>query len=75
MAGLTITNETIEDTVYTAEAVGEVAGIEIELHFYFRAIKSADNVILATATIPNARWEAESKLLVPIVDSLKPLQK
>ncbi len=74
-AGLTITNERMDDSGYTAEAVGQVAGIEIELHFYFRAIKAGDNVILATAAVPNSRWDAEKILLAPIVNSLKPIHE
>ncbi|MEE9403348.1 MAG: hypothetical protein V3V20_00510 [Algisphaera sp.] len=68
----TTLNSAIQDDVYSTEATGKFPGIEIELHFYLRAIKSGDNVILATATIPTDRWETEKQILLPIVDSLKP---
>ena len=69
----TIVNETIDDFTYTTEAIGQPPGADKELHFYFRAIKSGGNVILATATVPQARWDEEKTKLIQIVDSLKPL--
>jgi len=74
-ANLTIGNARVENGAYMAEATGKVAGIDIELHFYFKAIKSGDNVILATATIPSSRWDTEKARLLPIVDSLVAVNK
>ena len=72
-SGLTVTAERIDETAYTAEAVGKLPGLEIELRFYFRAIKVGDHVVLATATAPASRWETDRQLLSPIIDSLKPI--
>lgn len=73
--GLKISNAKLTNGVYTAEAVGKVPGIDMEFHFYFKAVKSANNVILATATIPTSRWDDEKDLLIPIVDSLRAVRK
>ena len=72
---LTVSNARLENGAYTAEAVGKVRGLEFELHFYFKAIKSGDNVILATAAIPSSRWDTEKELLLPIINSLVPTKK
>lgn len=65
-------NSKVEGDVFTAEATGNVATLKMDMHFYFKAIKRGNNVILATATIPASRWDAESPKLIPIVDSLEP---
>lgn len=74
-ANFTVLYSKIENDAYVAEATGKVGNLNIELHFYFKAIKSGNNAILATATIPAARWEKEKGLLVPIVESLVAVQQ
>ncbi|HEX3869366.1 MAG TPA: hypothetical protein VHV77_02900 [Pirellulales bacterium] len=75
--GWTTTSSRADGDAYFAEATGTMRGPKgnVELHFYFKAIRSGGNVILATATTPEARWQTEKEVLKPVVDSLKPLKK
>jgi len=48
---------------------------EYEMRCHMKAIKADGNIILATITAPATRWEKDSKLLQPILNSLTALKK
>ncbi|SFJ64991.1 hypothetical protein [Planctomicrobium piriforme] len=63
-----------QDGVIIGEATGKIGGLPAseELHFYFRAIKIDQCVVLATATCLEKSWEQDKLKLVPVIDSLSP---
>ena len=78
IAGWKVNSEQATEDAYVADVVGKTPGIDIEIkikmHFYFRAIKVGENIILATAAAPESRWEEDKDTLISVVDSLRPIE-
>ena len=58
-----------KDDVLTYEYHGKQQGRH--LHWYAKAQKRGDKIYLVTATALHDKWDEQSKLLIPAVDSFK----
>lgn len=71
----TILRSEIKEDAYVCEALGKPQGVNFEVHMYFKAISVGGNVVLATASIPASRWEADRLHLIPQAESLAPMKR